>query len=56
MSLDHVANIAEISAAAFVIVSLIYVGIQIRQNTRTVRGSTLQMNTDFWGTLFLRLV
>ena len=56
MSLDQIANIAEISAAAFVIVSLIYVGIQIRQNTRTVRGSTLQKNTDFWGTLFLRLV
>ena len=55
MPLDQIANIAEISAAALLIVSLIYVGIQIRQNTRAVRGSTLQMNTDFWGTLFLRL-
>ena len=55
MPLDQIANIAEISAAALLIVSLIYVGIQIRQNTRAVRGSTLQMNTDFWGGLFLRL-
>ena len=55
MPLDQIANIAEISAAALIIVSLIYVGIQIRQNTRAVRGSTLQMNTDFWGTLCLRL-
>jgi hypothetical protein len=55
MPLDQLANIAEISAAALLIVSLIYVGIQIRQNTRAVRGSTLQMNTDFWGALFLRL-
>ena len=55
MPLDQIANIAEISAAALIIVSLIYVGIQIRQNTRAVRGSTLQMNTDFWGALFLRL-
>jgi hypothetical protein len=55
MPLERIANIAEISAAVLVIVSLIYVGIQIRQNTKTVRGSTLQRNTDFWGTLFLRL-
>ena len=55
MPLDQIVNIVEISAAAFVVVSLFFVGIQIRQNTRAVRGSTLQMNTDFWGTLFLRL-
>ncbi len=55
MPLDQIANIAEISAAALIIVSLISVGIQIRHNTRAVRGSTLQMNTDFWGALFLRL-
>ncbi len=55
MPLDQIANIADISAATLVVVSLIYVGIQIRQNTRAVRGSTLQVNTDFWGALFLRL-
>ncbi len=55
MPLDQIVNIVEISAAAFVVASLFFVGIQIRQNTRAVRGSTLQMNTDFWGTLFLRL-
>ena len=46
MPLDQLANIAEITAAALVIVSLIYVGVQIHQNTRAVRGSTLQLNTD----------
>lgn len=55
MPLDQLANIAEISATGLVIVSLIYVAIQIRQNTRAVRGATLQTNTDFWGVLFLRL-
>jgi len=55
MPLDQIVNIVEISAAAFVVLSLFFVGIQIRQNTRAVRGSTLQMNTDFWGALFLRL-
>jgi len=55
MPLDQIVNIVEISAAALVVVSLIFVGIQIHQNTRAIRGSTLQMNTDFWGTLFLRL-
>jgi hypothetical protein len=40
MALDQIANIAEISAAALVIVSLIYVAIQIRQNTRATQCST----------------
>jgi len=55
MPLDQIVNIIEIAAAALVVVSLFFVGIQIHQNTRAIRGSTLQMNTDFWGTLFLRL-
>ena len=40
MPLDQLAKIAEISAAALVIVSLIYVGIQIKQNTDTLKLST----------------
>ena len=42
MPLDQLANIAEISAAALLIVSLIYVGIQIKQNTKATKISTSQ--------------
>lgn len=47
MSLDQLSNIAEISAAVLVIVSLIYVGLQVRQNTVAIRsqavGSAMQL-------------
>jgi len=55
MTLLEWGALGELIGGIAIIGSLIYVGIQIRQNTRAVRGSTLQMNTDFWGTLFLRL-
>jgi hypothetical protein len=55
MTLANLANIGEFIGGIAIIVSLIYVGLQIRQNTKTIRGSTLQQNTDFWGDLFLRL-
>lgn len=55
MTLANLANIGEFIGGIAVIVSLIYVALQIRQNTKTIRGSTLQQNTDFWGDLFLRL-
>jgi len=41
MPLDQLANIAEISAAALVIVSLIYVGLQVRQNTVTIKSQAV---------------
>ncbi len=47
--------LGELIGGIAIIGSLIYVGIQIRQNTRAVRGSTLHKVTDFWGALFLRL-
>jgi hypothetical protein len=46
MNLDQIANIAEISAAALVIVSLIYVAIQIKQNTKAAKLSTNQAFID----------
>jgi len=42
MPLDQLANIAEISAGVLLIVSLIYVGIQIRQNTAATQAATGQ--------------
>ena len=49
MTLANLANIGEFIGGIAVIVSLIYLALQIRHNTKTVRGSTLQQNTDFWG-------
>ena len=41
MPLDQLANIAEIIAATLVIVSLIYVGLQVRQNTVAIKSQTI---------------
>ena len=47
MSLDDLGNIGELVAAIGVIVSLIYLAVQIRQNTKTVRTSTYQAVLDY---------
>jgi hypothetical protein len=55
MTLSQLANIGELLGGIAVVASLVYLAIQIRQNTRTVRGSTLHQNTDLWISVFLRL-
>jgi hypothetical protein len=55
MTLDQVANIAEISAAALVIVSLIYVAIQIKQNTKATQLSTSQAFIDTYGKVVMQI-
>jgi hypothetical protein len=42
MTLENLGNIGEFVGAIAVILSLVYLGVQIRQNTRTVRASTYQ--------------
>ena len=42
MELDQLGNIGEFVSAVAVVASLIYVGIQIRQNTRATQAATLQ--------------
>ena len=42
MSLEDLGNIGEFVGAMAVIVSLVYLAVQIRQNTRSVRTSTYQ--------------
>jgi hypothetical protein len=42
MSLEDLSNIGEFVAAVAVVVSLIYLAVQIRQNTRTVKLASLQ--------------
>jgi len=46
MPLDQLSNIAEIIAAALVIVSLIYVGLQVRQSTKAAYASTNQAHAE----------
>ena len=40
MDLENIAHIAEIASSIAVIVSLIYVGAQVRQNTRALKATT----------------
>jgi hypothetical protein len=42
MTLDDLGNIGEVVSAIAVVVSLLYLGIQIRQNTRSVRSASFQ--------------
>ncbi len=55
MPLDQIANIAEISAAVLVIVSLIYVGKQIQQNTDTLKLSTAHNTAEDFTGIYLLL-
>ena len=48
MSLEDLGNIGEFVAALAVLVSIIYLAVQIRQNTAAVRGSTFLGGTDSW--------
>jgi hypothetical protein len=42
MSLEDLGNIGEFVAAVAVVISLVYLAVQIRQNTRSVRSATYQ--------------
>lgn len=55
MTLSELADIGELVGGVAVVASLVYLALQVRQNTRAVRGSTLHLNTDLWASLFLRL-
>jgi hypothetical protein len=50
MTLGQIAQIGEILGGIGILGSLIFVGLQVRQNTETIRASTLQLNTDYWST------
>jgi hypothetical protein len=55
MTLVDLAYIAQIAGSGAVIASLIFVGLQIRQNTRATRATALQMNADYWLNYFTLL-
>jgi hypothetical protein len=48
MTLEDIAHIGELLGGIGVLGSLIFVGLQVRQNTQSVRSSTLQLNADYW--------
>jgi hypothetical protein len=51
MSLEDLGNIGELTAAIGVILSLVYLAAQIRQNTRSVRAASYQSWFDSYGAL-----
>ncbi len=55
MGLSQLADLGELLGGIAVVASLVYLAAQIRQNTRTVKASTLHHNTELWSSLFFRL-
>ncbi len=55
MNLENLANLGEFIGGIAVIASLIYLAIQIRQNTQSVRSSTIATNTANWSSLLVNL-
>ncbi len=53
MPLDQIANIAEISAVVLVIVTLSYVGVQIRQHTDALTVSTAHNTSEDFSATYL---
>ncbi|MFZ9296711.1 MAG: hypothetical protein ACO24Y_00145 [Hylemonella sp.] len=48
MTLADWANLSQIVGSVAVVASLIFVGIQVHQNTRATKATALQMNADYW--------
>lgn len=55
MTLVDLANVGQVVGALAVIGSLIFVGLQVRQNTKATRATALQMNADYWLSYFTML-
>ncbi len=55
MNLEQLANLGEFVSGVAVIASLIYLAIQIRQNTQSVKSSTLATNTTNWSSMLVNM-
>ena len=55
MGLEQLGNLGEFVGAIAVLGSVVYLAIQIRQNTAAVRGSTFQASIDGWQAFMLYL-
>ena len=55
MTLVDLANVGQVVGALAVFASLVFVGLQVRQNTKAARATALQMNADYWLSYFALL-
>lgn len=55
MTLEDLANVGELIGGIAVVASLIYLAIQIRQNTASVRSATHATNTDIWTSMLIQV-
>jgi hypothetical protein len=55
LSLTQIANMAEILGVILIVVSVIYVAIQINQNTLAIRSDTAQAVHNGWGEVYGRI-
>jgi hypothetical protein len=55
MNITDLAHIADIVAAIGIIGSMIFVGLQVRQSTRSIQSSTLQQHADLWQKFYASL-
>lgn len=53
--LDHFHKVSEIVAAFAIVGSLIFVGVQVNQNTDALRNSAAQANADSWQNITLSM-
>jgi hypothetical protein len=54
-SLQEIASLAEIAGAVAVVISLIYVGLQVRQNTAAIQSATAQAVHDNYAAWYINL-
>lgn len=54
-TLENLANVGELVGGFAVVVSLIYLAIQIRQNTANIRSATLATNTEIWSSMLTQV-
>ena len=52
MNWDAISALSEFIGAIAVVVTLIYLAVQVRQNTQSIKTSTLQANTALWNSMF----
>ena len=55
MTLQDLGSIGEFIAAFATVVTLVYLAVQIRQNTQTVRANTQQAGSTAWSELVLKM-
>jgi hypothetical protein len=56
MSLEHASFLAQIISAVVVVASLVFVGLQLRQNTKAVRASTSQAHSAMYHDIIASLI